>query len=80
MTQTLSPAEYVQQHADKIAAECDKYGGHTKESTCDHYNWDRKLHQFMPQIATKLRTMGYIVTSTVNWGVTDWSIVKDVTK
>jgi hypothetical protein len=45
-----------------------------KVSTCDHYNWDTKLHRDFPAIAEKLREKGLKVTSQVNFGVTDWYI------
>jgi hypothetical protein len=46
----------------------------TKESTCDYRGWDRDKHRLFPQVASKLRTMGYSVTSSINHGVTDWVI------
>lgn len=46
-----------------------------KVSTCDYRNWDRTLHRCFPIIAKGLRELGYSVSSSVNWGVTDWIIV-----
>lgn len=45
-------------------------------STCDAPNWDIKLHTTFPMIAERLRQLNYIVKCNVNWGVTDWDIVK----
>lgn len=45
-----------------------------KVSTCDYSNWDRDLHFAMPDIADSLKIMGYNVSSSVNYGVTDWII------
>ena len=46
-----------------------------KISTCDYPNWDVTLHRAFPLIAQKLKDLGFLVTSSVNWGVTDWVIV-----
>jgi hypothetical protein len=42
-------------------------------STCDYSNWDRELHRNMPEIAEELRSKGLQVTSSVKFGVTDWT-------
>lgn len=41
-------------------------------STCHYPNWDKELHNAMPEIARELHKMGIKTTSSVNWEVTDW--------
>jgi hypothetical protein len=66
---------YVDQKADEIAKEMVERGWTDhKISTCDYPNWDRQLHYEMPSIAKKLREMGFNVSYSVLWGVTDWVI------
>lgn len=48
-----------------------------KIATCNSssYGWSIKEHNLMPYVAEKLREKGFGVSSSVNWGVTDWVIV-----
>lgn len=67
--------DYVKDEAKKIIGSMIRTKSITYEvSTCDHYNWDRKLHENFESIADELRANGFNVTSTVNFGVTDWII------
>ena len=64
---------YVKEQADKIVLEMIRRSVTSDTlSTCDYQNWDRELHRAMPDIAAELRTKGLSVSSTVNFGVTDW--------
>jgi metal-dependent amidase/aminoacylase/carboxypeptidase family protein len=67
--------EYAKNEAQKIIdlmVECEYT--ELSKSTCDHYNWDREYHRQFPKIAQELRKQGFTVTSSVNFGVTDWVI------
>ena len=46
-------------------------------STCNHSNWDKKLHIHFPSIAEKLRAKGFKVSMQTNHGVSDWYILRD---
>ena len=64
---------YVKAEAEKIAKYMvDNSLTTDKMATCDAPNWDKELHNAMPEIAAELRSMGIKTTSSVNWGVTDW--------
>lgn len=52
--------------------------GSTKFSTCDHRNWDQDIYNQLGAITTALRERGYEVTTQINYGVTDVTIVKKV--
>lgn len=66
---------YIQEKADSISDEIFSVRALThKISTCDYENWDRDLHYYMPAIAEELRSRGFNVSSSVNYGVTDWII------
>ena len=54
-----------------------KYGN-AKFSTCDHYNWDREYYNHRNDIVAKLKSEGYSVASSVNWGVIDYVITKPI--
>jgi hypothetical protein len=43
-------------------------------SSAPSYGWSVEEYMYMPSVASRLRTKGYSVTSSVNWGVTDWII------
>ena len=63
----------VKSEAERIAQYMvDKNLTTDKMATCDAPNWDRELHNAMPEIVAELRSMGIKTTSSVNWGVTDW--------
>ena len=64
---------YVKAEAERIAQYMvDKNLTTDKMATCDAPNWDKELHNAMPEIVAELRNMGIKTTSSVNWGVTDW--------
>jgi len=66
---------YVDEKAQGYAKQMIEKGWlNLKVSTCDYSNWDRELHFAMPEIATELNKIGFSVSSTVNYGVTDWII------
>lgn len=66
---------YVQQEAVKIISDMLKRERtEWSVSTCNHYNWDTKLHEHFPSIAENLRSKGFSVRSSVKFGVTDWYI------
>lgn len=49
----------------------------TKFETCSSapsFGWSVEEYMYMPQVASRLRGKGYTVSSSVNWGVTDWLI------
>ena len=49
-----------------------------KWDTCDHPNWDREIHEAMPDIARELQSRGLTHSVKVNWGVTDWLFTVNV--
>jgi hypothetical protein len=64
---------YVKEQADKIVLEMVRRNVTTDTlATCDYSNWDRELHRAMLDIATELRARGLSVSSSVNYGVTNW--------
>lgn len=66
---------YVKEQADKIVRDMTSRNRvEWTVSTCDYSNWDKKLHRMFPAIAEELRSRGLNVSSSVNWGVTDWII------
>ena len=68
---------YIEEQLEEISHKVEESSdNHLRISTCDAPNWDNKLHAVFPTIAQRLRQLNYIVTSNVNWGVTDWDIVK----
>jgi hypothetical protein len=46
----------------------------TTSSCAPAYGWSVEEHLYMPVVASRLREKGYTVSSSVNWGVTDWLI------
>jgi hypothetical protein len=38
------------------------------------FGWSVEEYMYMPIVADRLRKKGYSVSSSVNWGVTDWLI------
>lgn len=64
---------YVKAQAEKIINEMKRRGVTTDTlHTCDYRNWDRELHNTMPEIVKELAKNGISSRSSVNWGVTDW--------
>ena len=43
-------------------------------SSAPAFGWSVEEYMYMPQVASRLRSKGYTVSSSVNWGVTDWLI------
>jgi hypothetical protein len=77
---TLSPQEkkeqFIQELMDKIEA---RLGDSltTRFETCSQapsFGWSVEEYMYMPLVASRLREKGYSVSSSVNWGVTDWVI------
>ena len=50
--------------------------GSSKFSTCNHSNWDKDIWAHRQTIVDALQSKGYTVTSSVNWGVTDYIVTK----
>jgi hypothetical protein len=46
----------------------------TTSSCAPSYGWSVEEYMYMPIVADRLRKKGYSVSSSVNWGVTDWVI------
>lgn len=47
----------------------------TTSSCAPAYGWSVEEYALMPIVANELRKEGYVVTSAVNHGVTDWVLV-----
>jgi hypothetical protein len=43
-------------------------------SSAPSFGWSVEEYMYMPLVADRLRKKGYSVSSSVNWGVTDWRI------
>lgn len=69
--------EKLQQFID-YQSEYVERDGHTTFSTCSHPNSDRIIWRFRGDIEGALRKRGYKVTSSVNHGVTDYVITKEI--
>lgn len=68
--------DYLNEQVEKIVQEVKEDDDFcTTRATCDARYWDNKLHTYMPQIASKLREQGFEVSSKINHGVTDWTII-----
>lgn len=51
----------------------------TSFETCSiapSYGWSREEYMYMPEMASRLRSKGFTVSSSVNHGVTDWLIAR----
>jgi hypothetical protein len=46
----------------------------TTASCAPAFGWSVEEYMYMPIVADRLRKKGYSVSSSVNWGVTDWVI------
>ena len=77
---TLSPQEKKEQFIQSMVDRIEKSFGDrltTRFETCSDapaFGWSVEEHMYMPLVAQRLREKGYSVTSSVNWGVTDWVI------
>ena len=77
----MSPLERKEQFITELQAKIEGWlsGSSltTKFETCSSapsYGWSVEEYMYMPEVANRLRKKGYTVTSSVNWGVTDWLI------
>ena len=77
---TLSPQEKKEQFIQDLMARIEGRlvdSLTTRFETCSQapaYGWSVEEYMYMPQVASRLREKGYSVSSSVNWGVTDWLI------
>jgi len=81
MTPGLSPQErkeaYINELQNKIESRLSGDSLTTKFETCSSapsFGWSVEEYMYMPIVADRLRSKGYSVTSSVNFGVTDWLI------
>lgn len=79
-TKTLTPQErkeqFIQSLIDRIESRLVN-SLTTRFETCSQapsFGWSVEEHMYMPIVAQRLREKGYSVSSSVNWGVTDWII------
>ena len=79
-TKTLSPQEKKEQFIQELMGKIEARLGDsltTRFETCSQapsYGWSVEEYMYMPIVAQRLRAKGYSVSSSVNWGVTDWII------
>ena len=79
-TKTLTPQERKEQFLQSLIERIENRLGNsltTRFETCSQapaYGWSVEEHMYMPIVAQRLREKGYSVSSSVNWGVTDWII------
>ena len=79
-TKVLSPQEKKEQFIQDLMARIEARlvdNLTTRFETCSSapsYGWSVEEYMYMPQVASRLREKGYSVSSSVNWGVTDWVI------
>ena len=78
---TLSPQEKKEQFVQELMGRIEsRLGGDyltTRFETCSQapsFGWSVEEYMYMPLVASRLREKGYSVSSSVNWGVTDWVI------
>jgi len=81
MTPGLSPQErkeaYINELQNKIEGRLSGDSLTTKFETCSSapsFGWSVEEYMYMPIVADRLRSKGYSVISSVNFGVTDWLI------
>ena len=80
MSETLSPQERKEQFIQSLIDRIEKSLGDrltTRFETCSQapsFGWSVEEHMYMSIVAQRLREKGYSVSSSVNWGVTDWVI------
>jgi hypothetical protein len=79
-TKVLSPQEKKEVFIQELMARIEARFGDsltTRFETCSSapsYGWSVEEYMYMPIVAQRLREKGYSVSSSVNWGVTDWVI------
>jgi hypothetical protein len=77
---TLSPQEKKEQFIQSLMERIENSFGDrltTSFTTCSQapaFGWSVDEYMYMPIVAQRLRDKGYSVSSSVNWGVTDWVI------
>jgi hypothetical protein len=77
---TLSPQEKKEQFIQSLMERIENSFGDrltTSFTTCSQapaFGWSVDEYMYMPIVAQRLREKGYSVSSSVNWGVTDWVI------
>jgi hypothetical protein len=81
MATTLTPQEKKEQFIQSLQKQIeDRFlnGNLTTKfetsSKAPAYGWSVEEYMYMPIVAQRLREKGYSVSSSVNWGVTDWLI------
>lgn len=76
MTPQEKKEQFIQELTKRIE---DRFGNNltVRFETCSKapsFGWSVEEYMYMPIVAQRLREKGYSVTSSVNWGVTDWII------
>jgi len=77
---TLSPQEKKEAFVQELMARIEARLGDsltTRFETCSQapsFGWSVEEYMYMPLVASRLIEKGYSVSSSVNWGVTDWVI------
>jgi hypothetical protein len=80
LTQTLTPQEKKEIFLTELENRIIKQLGnslYTRFETCYRapaYGWSVEEYTYMPVVASRLRSKGYNVTSSVSYEVTDWTI------
>lgn len=81
MVVVLTPQEKKEQYLQSLQKKIeDKFAdgrltNRFETSSCaPAYGWSVDEYMYMPVVASRLREKGYKVSSSVNWGVTDWLI------
>jgi hypothetical protein len=80
-TVVLTPQERKEQYLQSLQKKIeDKFAdgrltSKFETSSCaPAHGWSVDEYMYMPVVAARLREKGYRVSSSVNWGVTDWLI------
>jgi hypothetical protein len=80
-TVVLTPQEKKEQYLQSLQKKIeDKFAdgsltnSFTTSSCAPAFGWSVEEYMYMPVVAARLREKGYRVSSSVNWGVTDWLI------
>lgn len=77
--QTLSPRQLaVNKLVDRFKLQLSGTSATTTFMTCSSapaFGWSVEEYALMPIVASEMRKEGYVVTSSVNHGVTDWVLV-----
>lgn len=77
MTPQERKEEFIQNLMAKIERKFEGGSLTARFETCSSapsFGWSLEEHMYMPIVAQRLREKGYSVSSSVNWGVTDWII------